>query len=189
MAAPLHQKLTEMAQAAAAVHGLVLVQAKLGGQSGRSTLQVLLETPEGTSPDVALCAKVSRMFAAQLDVEDIIQGKYFLEVSSPGLDRPLTTPADCKRFVGKGAAFKFKSPQQLAGKPVGAAKGVLQSTVGDEVTLQVDGTPMTFNFNTVHSAELAPTAAELTAFMGFSEKPKRGTPHPLRASVARSEDE
>lgn len=176
---PLQQKLNQMAAAAAASFAVQLVVARFGGQSGRSTLQVLLENPDGSSPDVEVCAQVSRLLSAQLDVAELIGGKYTLEVSSAGLDRPLLSPADCSRFMGKGAAFKFKSPVELKGKPLGAAKGVLQAVAGDEVTLLVDGAPLTFNFHQVHNAELAPTEAEMAAFMGFNTKPKRGTPHPL----------
>jgi ribosome maturation factor RimP len=178
---PLNQKLTAMAQGAAASFSVQLVVARFGGQSGRSTLQVLLENPDGTSPDVEICAQVSRLLSAQLDVADVIGGKYTLEVSSAGLDRPLLSAADCARFVGKGAAVKFKSPVEVHGKPLGAAKGVLQAVQGDSVTLGVNGQPVTFNFHQVQSAELAPTPEEMAAFMGFHAKPKRGTPHPLSA--------
>lgn len=180
MAAPLHQKIAEMAQGAATAHGLVLVKAFLSGQQGRSTLQVLLETPAGESPDVEACAQVSRLLAAQLDVADIIAGKYVLEVSSPGLDRPLNSAADCTRFVGKGAAFKFKQAQECNGKPLGAAKGVLKAVEGETITLIVENHTMAFPFSAVMNAELDPTHEEMQAFMGFKEKPKRGTPHPLK---------
>lgn len=177
-----------MAQGAAASFGVRLVVARFSGQSGRSTLQVLLENPDGTSPDVEVCAQVSRLLSAQLDVAEIIGGKYTLEVSSAGLDRPLLSAADCARFLGKGAAVKFKSPAEFKGKPLGATKGVLQAVTGDDVTLLVDGAPLTFNFHQVHNAELAPTPEEMAVFMGFNDKPKRGTPHPLsqRAVIARS---
>jgi ribosome maturation factor RimP len=177
---PLNQKISTMAAAAAASFGVQLVVARFGGQSGRSTLQVLLETPEGTSPDVEICAQVSRLLSAQLDVAEIIGGKYTLEVSSAGLDRPLLSAADCAKFMGKGTAFKFKDSVEFRGKPLGATKGLLQAVKGDEITLDVDGHSLPFNFGQVHSAELAPTPAELAAFMGFKEKPKRGTPHPLK---------
>jgi ribosome maturation factor RimP len=180
---PLQQKLNQMAGAAAASFGVQLVLARLGSQSGvragRSTLQVLLENPDGSSPDVEICAQVSRLLSAQLDVAELIGGKYILEVSSAGLDRPLLSAAECARFVGKGAAVKFKTPLEFKGKPLGAAKGVLQAVAGDEITLLFEGLLLTFNFQQVYSAELAPTEAELAAFMGFNPKPKRGTPHPL----------
>lgn len=180
---PLNQKISAMAQGAAASFGVQLVVARFGGQSGRSTLQVLLENPDGTSPDVEVCAQVSRLLSAQLDVAELIGGKYTLEVSSAGLDRPLLSATDCTKFIGKGAAFKFKDSVEFRGKPLGATKGLLQAVKGDEITLDVDGHPLTFNFGQVHAAELAPTPAELAAFMGFKAKPKRGTPHPLKCQT------
>ncbi len=178
---PLNQKITTMAVAAATAFGVALVVARFSGQQGRSTLQILLENPDGSSPDVETCAKVSRLLSAQLDVAELIGGRYTLEVSSAGLDRPLLSAAECARFVGKHAAFKFKNPLDLNGKPLGATKGVIGAVTGDDVTLQAEGTQLRFNFHQVQSAELAPTDAEMAAFMGFKAKPARGTPHPLSA--------
>lgn len=183
MAAPLQQKISEMAEMAAAAHGVKLVVARFTGQQGRSTLEVLIETPEGTSPDVEVCKAVSRMLSAQLDVAELIAGRYTLEVSSPGLDRPLLSMADCVRFTGKGAAFKFADTQDLNGKALGAAKGVIEGVDGETITLRTDAGVMRFGFDAVHRAELAPTDAEMEAFMGFSAKPKRGTPHPLKGKT------
>ena len=183
MAAPLHQKITELAEMAAAAHGVKLIVARFTGQQGRSTLEVLLETPEGESPDVEVCKAVSRMLSAQLDVAELIAGRYTLEVSSAGLDRPLLTVADCLRFKGKGANFKFAEPQDLNGKPLGAAKGVIEAVENETITLATDAGRMVFAFGVVHRAELDPTDEEMAAFMGFNAKPKRGTPHPLKGKT------
>ena len=191
MAAPLQEKVTAMAEMAAAAHGVKLIVARFTGQQGRSTLEVLLETPEGESPDVEVCKAVSRMLSAQLDVAEIIAGRYTLEVSSAGLDRPLLSAADCLRFKGKGANFKFADPQDFNGKPLGAAKGVIEAVENETITLALQGGSMVFAFGVVHRAELDPTEAELLAFMGFNTKPKRGTPHPLKGKgvIARSKSD
>lgn len=186
MAAPLQQKITAMAEMAAAAHGVKLIVARFTGQQGRSTLEVLIETPEGTSPDVEVCKAVSYMLSAQLDVAELIAGRYTLEVSSAGLDRPLLSAADCLRFKGKGANFKFSEPQDLNGKPLGAAKGVIEAVDGETIKLATEAGPMVFAFGVVHRAELEPTEAELAAFMGFHSKPKRGTPHPLKGQTQKN---
>ncbi len=65
--------------------------------SGR-VLRVMVDSPEGASLDT--CARFSRALSAELDYRDLMPGKYFLEVSSPGIERPLRRPADFVRAVG-----------------------------------------------------------------------------------------
>jgi len=65
-----------------------------------STLQIMIEPADGRAMDVEDCATLSRALSAVLDVEDPIASAYTLEVSSPGVDRPLTRPKDYERWVG-----------------------------------------------------------------------------------------
>ncbi len=74
--------------------GCELVQVAFSG----NTLQVMLDHPEGVT--IEHCTNVSRQISALLDVDDFGRGRYILEVSSPGLDRPLLRPEDWQRFVG-----------------------------------------------------------------------------------------
>ena len=67
--------------------GFELVDTELSGGAGQTVLRVYIDHPRGINVDD--CAKVSRQLSAVLDVEDPIAGQYLLEVSSPGLDRPL----------------------------------------------------------------------------------------------------
>src|SRR5215468_7998256 len=78
-------------------YGIVRVQFNNGR---RATLQIMAERHDGTSMSVDDCAQISRAASALLDVEDPIQGTYDLEVSSPGIDRPLTRRHDFERFAG-----------------------------------------------------------------------------------------
>ncbi len=80
--------------------GFEVVEIKLGG-IGRKFLKVLIHKPGGVTLDD--CALVSRSLSDLLDTEDPLPGPYTLEVSSPGLDRPLLEPADFKRNIGKEA--------------------------------------------------------------------------------------
>jgi len=79
-----------------------------GGQ--RPTLQVMAERTDGQDMSVDDCAEISRAVSALLDVEDPIAGAYTLEVSSPGIDRPLTRPADFQRFAGFEARVETRQP-------------------------------------------------------------------------------
>jgi ribosome maturation factor RimP len=69
-------------------------------------LQIMVERLDGTSVDISDCEKVSRHVSVLLNVLDPIREKYFLEVSSPGIDRPLIAVSDYRRFVGKHVVIK-----------------------------------------------------------------------------------
>ncbi len=78
---------------------------------GRSPrLQVMVERNDEAAMTIDACAEVSRALSAVLDVEDPIEGSYTLEVSSPGIDRPLTRRADFERFAGYEASIELAEP-------------------------------------------------------------------------------
>src|SRR5437763_12585344 len=76
----------------------------------RGTLQVMAERLDDAPMTVADCADISRSLSALLDVEDPIAGAYTLEVSSPGVDRPLVRPEDYDRFAGFDAKIELAEP-------------------------------------------------------------------------------
>ena len=82
---------------------LVRVAMSRGG-----TLQIMVEPADGRAMDVEACAVISRALSAVLDVEDPIPGSYTLEVSSPGIDRPLTRTKDYTRWVGHLARLEMR---------------------------------------------------------------------------------
>ena len=109
--------------------GFELVRVKfLSGTKSR--LQIMAERPDGTM-DVEDCAKISRAISALLDVEDPVPGEYILEVSSPGIDRPLTRLKDFARFEGFEA--KVELQRLLNGRK--RFRGVLAPVDGDIVQL------------------------------------------------------
>lgn len=93
-------------------YALVRVQSS-GGR--RPTLQVMAERRDGKAMAIADCAEITRMLSATLDVEDPIRGAYTLEVSSPGIDRPLVRAADYERFAG------FLARVELVPRSMGAS--------------------------------------------------------------------
>lgn len=158
------QKLTSLAAEAAAAHGLTLVCARLVG--GRHlTAQILLEQPDGTSPLLDTCAKVSKALAVQLDALDLIKGRYTLEVTSPGLDRPLLNAKDYQRFTGRNAHIAFKVPQQVGNQALGAVTGIILAASDTDVTLRAEGTETKVAYTTIRTAELAPSKEELAELM------------------------
>ena len=96
---------------AAMGYGLVQLRMLPGG---RPTLQVMAERADGAGMTVDDCAEISHVVSALLDVEDPVNGAYLLEVSSPGIDRPLTRQEDYTRFAGYEA--KLETRRMVAGR-------------------------------------------------------------------------
>ena len=133
-------------------YGLVLVS--LDGGAGRKTLRILAERTDGRGMSVADCEAVSHRASALLDVDDPIETAYDLEVSSPGMDRPLTSPGDFRRFQGR----QVKVETQLAVDGRKRFKGAIGQVKGDtEFTLEMPEGPVVLAFENIRSAKLAPT--------------------------------
>jgi ribosome maturation factor RimP len=90
--------------------GYELVRVHYGSGSGRPTLQIMAERLDRRPMGVDDCAEISRSLSALLDVEDPLEEAYLLEVSSPGIDRPLIRPADYQRFAGFEARLELSQP-------------------------------------------------------------------------------
>ena len=98
-----------------------------------SILRIYIEREEGVT--IADCEKVSRQVSAILDMEDPIGGEYTLEVSSPGLDRPLFTSEQFGRFIGSDVKVCLHHPVDGRRK----LNGSIENVSGDEIVLSVDG--------------------------------------------------
>ncbi|MGJ8688344.1 MAG: ribosome maturation factor RimP [Gammaproteobacteria bacterium] len=96
------------------------------------------------------CEKVSRQVSAIFDVEDPIPGEYTLEVSSPGMERPLFEIEQFASYVGNEVAVRLRSPLDGRRK----FKGVIQSVDADSVTLLVDGETFKLSAMTIDKANL-----------------------------------
>jgi ribosome maturation factor RimP len=138
--------------------GYKLVRLRLlGGKS--KTLQIMAERPDGTM-NVEGCAELSRALSEFLDAEDPIEGEYHLEVSSPGIDRPLTRLADFARWAGHEAKLELNAPGADGRKRF---KGRLMGLDGTDVALQADGSNLTdgavmkFPFRAIAEAKLVLT--------------------------------
>src|SRR5216684_9011686 len=101
---------------------------------GGGTLQIMIEPADGRAMDVEACAVVSRALSAVLDVEDPISGSYTLEVSSPGVDRPLTREKDYTRWTGHLARMETAEP--IEGRR--RFKGTLLGLEGGAVRLKLE---------------------------------------------------
>jgi ribosome maturation factor RimP len=96
--------------------GLELFELKVGGSHGRPVLDVRVEREDGEKVTVENCATASRAIEAELDAQNFGEQKYVLEVSSPGVERPLRNAKDWKRFIGKIAVVTANVPGDPAGR-------------------------------------------------------------------------
>lgn len=130
---------------------------------GRGLMRVFIDRPEGyvpveVNPDIAQqggitiddCVAVSNQLSRVFTVENIDYER--LEVSSPGLDRPLTKAADFQRFAGQLANIKLRVPMENRKKFSGRIQGISD----DKVRLDMDGTEVLLDLNNIDSARLKP---------------------------------
>lgn len=116
------ERVREIAERVAASEGLEVVDVELRGKGPRSLLRIFIDKPGGiTHGD---CEVISRQVGAILDVEDVIPFSYTLEVSSPGLERRLTRPADFTRFAGQKVRLLVKEPVEGHRKLLGRLEGL-----------------------------------------------------------------
>lgn len=128
--------------------GFELVRIRLmGGKT--STLQIMAERPEG-GISVDECGEISTAVSAILDVEDPIVDEYTLEVSSPGIDRPLTRLKDFETFEGYEA--RIETDELIDGRR--RFKGVLAGVEGDEVLINIEEGTVGLKFDWLSDAKL-----------------------------------
>ena len=133
------KKLESLVEPVVSGQGYELVDVEFKSELGAWVLRVYIDKPR-SDERVGLddCAQVSRELSAVLDVDDTIQGHYSLEVSSPGLNRPLKKASDFARFVGKKAKIRTRHPvgesrRNFSGTLVAVDGGKVKIDVGDQV--------------------------------------------------------
>jgi ribosome maturation factor RimP len=137
-----------------AAMGLELVRIQLSGQAGSLTLQVMAEDPATGQLTIDQCAKLSRALDAPLDEADPIDGEYALEVSSPGIDRPLTRRKDWEAWTGHEVRLKLES--KLDGRA--RAHGDIAGLDGDDVLItERSGGTLRLPLAAIESAKLVLT--------------------------------
>ncbi len=135
------ERVREVAVRVAASYGLDIFDVELRRESGQQVLRVVLDRPgpNATAEEsVSLedCARVSEEISTILDVEDVaLADRYTLEVSSPGLDRPLRQAEDYRRFAGRRAKIVMSQPVARQTAFAGRLKGI----DGDDVMFESEG--------------------------------------------------
>jgi ribosome maturation factor RimP len=140
-------RLTELLEPEASAHGFELVAVEVVGGRGTQVIRVLLERNEGT--DLDAIGSASRWVSELLDEADPISSPYVLEVSSPGIDRPLVKRGDFARFAGETVRMKVMREEKRA-----SVNGILVGIEGDDVIVDVDGERVCVPYETIQKARL-----------------------------------
>jgi ribosome maturation factor RimP len=168
------QALTQRFNEVLADLGLECIGVEFTPSHGQSTLRVYLDlldksgAVEGERREIGIedCEAGSRELSALLDVEDPVPGHYVLEVSSPGIDRPLFTAAQFAKVNGQEVKLLLKAP--LEGRR--RLRGKLISVEGEHISLEAEGKTFEFDHALVESARVVPDWVAL----GYAPQPKRG---------------
>lgn len=157
---------------ALAEHGLECLGVEWNAGHGGGLLRVYIDRLEVAGDDDAApvgvddCEAASREISALLDVDDPIPWHYVLEVSSPGLERPLFTAAQFARFVGSEVKLTLKLPRDGRRR----FRGTIAAVAGDRISMDVDGASIEIDQDELESAHLVPDWDAL----GYAAKPKPG---------------
>ena len=153
-------ELTRMVEPEVEALGYGLVRVAMIGGTSDPTLQVMAERPDTRQLDLGDCERISRRLSELLDEKDPIAGTYRLEVSSPGIDRPLTRLKDFADWAGHEARIALAEPRDGRKQ----YSGTLQGVDGDTIRLSgKDGHPYSIPFSSVASAKLLLTDALIKA--------------------------
>jgi ribosome maturation factor RimP len=127
----LETRIAELAEQLATSIQMEVILVEIKGDGNSSVVRVYIDKPEGVSLED--CERFSKRFSVSLDVENLIPFSYTLEISSPGLNRPLVKESDFRRFCGKEVKVRIRQPlegqRNFKGKIVGVTEGRLEIEV------------------------------------------------------------
>ena len=146
----LEKKLNDMFEPVIESMAYELIGVELTGSGNGTILRIYIDAEKGITVDD--CQAVSYQVSGILDVEDPLQNHYTLEVSSPGLDRPLVKPEHFKQFIGE--LVKIRSTEAVLGRK--NFKGILESFDGEYLYVAVDNEVYEIPFDIVEKANLGP---------------------------------
>ena len=150
MTVTLRERLIALIEPVLAQLGYELVELEYAAGRTNAVVRIFIDQPAGISVDD--CERVSRDVAALLDVDDPIPTAYTLEVSSPGFDRVLRTPAHFARFVGERVFVELRAPRDGRRRYT----GTLLAADDSGITVEVDKQKVEVPFGEIGKARLAP---------------------------------
>jgi ribosome maturation factor RimP len=144
------QKVEELAGPVLENLGYAIVDTELLTDGGRAVLRIYIDKEGGISVDD--CKRVSRAIGDIIDVEELIKSRYSLEISSPGIARPLRKPQDFVRF--SGVVIKLKTLSPIDGRS--NYKGILEGMDGDDILMRVDDVDYRIPISKLAKARIEP---------------------------------
>ena len=148
-------KVSQIIEGAVTELGFRLVRIQFsGGKAGRNQLQIMVEPVEDREMAIEDCKLLSRHISALLDVEDPISAAYLLEISSPGIDRPLTCPEDFVRFSGELARIRLRLMRDGRRRFDGRLSGL---TEDGKIGLETSYGRFEFDLDAIESARIDPS--------------------------------
>ncbi|MBY0563574.1 MAG: ribosome maturation factor RimP [Hyphomonadaceae bacterium] len=148
----MEERVIALIEPTAAGLGYRIVRVRLSGNR-RKRLQIMAERLSDGHMGIDDCGRLSRALSPVFDLEDPIQGEYDLEVSSPGIDRPLISLEDFQRFIGHEA--KLETAAMIDNRR--RYKGVIKAVEGDVIVLAMEGEDVRLPFATLSEARLVLT--------------------------------
>lgn len=142
------QQIQQLIKGAVKALGYDLWGVQLISQGRQKTLRIYIDSPQGITVDD--CAAVSHQVSGILDVEDPIRDRYTLEVSSPGIDRPLFALAQYQHYVGQFIKVKLRVP--FEGRRNFA--GMLTGVEGEDIVIQIDDEEYLLPYETIDKANI-----------------------------------
>lgn len=172
----IEDNICELIESSLNADNIRVVSVKFISPNGNKTLQIMVDVLDESRPvNITDCENASETISAILDVEDIIDDKYHLEVSTPGIDRPLVTVRDFERYIGHWAKVVFFSRVGGSNK----FNAIIKCVVDDKITITKDDIEIEFELSEVKSAKLILTdelmkfcKAELDKLNGDSSNEK-----------------
>ncbi len=161
----IEKQIQELIEGAVDDLDLEVVRVMIMGDRNK-VLQIMLDRKDETALTIDDCSKASREISAILDVEDPLEGAYHLEVSSPGIDRPLTRLKDFKRFAGEKAKIELKTKIENRRRFSGDIKAV----DGDKILIEVEGEILHVAFDDILKSKLIMSDALINAASKGKEK-------------------
>ena len=149
----IEEKITQIIGQTVDAKGYDLVRVLFSGAESDYTLQIMVERKDRQGMSADDCEVLSQSISALLDVEDVIQNRYLLEVTSPGIDRPLVKLDDYERFKGREAKIETLLP--IDGRK--RFKGTLLGVDGNQVVLNFEEKEVKIDFSAITKAKLVLT--------------------------------
>ncbi len=156
----MESKISELVENTINALGFELVKVTIHG-AGTKIVEILIERQDGEKIGVGDCQLVSRNISAVLDVEDVISCKYFLEVSSTGLERPLVKLQDFVRFAGRDIKVRLKT----AFNGNLTYKGTLLGLNSEKIRLKSKNVELSFDYDNIKRANLVFTEEMFRALL------------------------